>query len=103
MAATWRVTTEVTITQTLQFEIEVEADSALEAESKAEDEISHDMIIEKLNLDDADYDSEAETDDIQCDGCGEYFPSDGTLTEVGSKLLCDGCKPEDEEEDEDGD
>lgn len=104
--AEWTVIVKVAIEKELTFERTVEADSELEAQTEAEEAITDGDILwelEKEGFPDVDYDSAAETDAIQCDGCSVLYPPDGTLVERGRKLMCPDClavEEEDEEEEE---
>lgn len=100
-----KVKVELEIMLVREYEREIEADDETEAERLGEESITDEFLLEKIKennlLADVEVDAiEAETDDIQCDRCHEYFPADGTLEEIGDELVCNGCMTEEEMEDE---
>jgi predicted Zn-ribbon and HTH transcriptional regulator len=98
--AEWKVKVEVRIDEVLEFERTIEADSQLEAEGAAEDEISDDEIYDALKEKDAcalaSWECHAETDEIQCKGCDVLFPAD----ELDANGECEECRTDEDDEEE---
>lgn len=100
--ATFKVKTKVSIPACdFEVETEVEADSEFEAHHAAEEEITEEMMLEKIKesnvIADADFDSSSETDAVACESCDAlYAPNE--LNEDGE---CEDCAGDEEEEDDD--